>query len=320
LKERTMSDIPEVVRAEYRGGFKIRVSFDDGVEGTVDFSDWLVGPVFEPLKESSYFARFVVDGGTVAWPNGADIAPETLHERAKASVGYRVRAAISRTIFFVAPEIGVPSNASGSSQRRSARRGTSVKGIASTTSIERRIARIVCFASTRTDSARTRRPSCSRSARTIAFPADCPSRMIAAGRSQAPRRGPSGLRRTRRMRPRRSIHATATATLRAFGRATRAGNSSTFPNACARQCKRTGHWPHSGARGVHTVAPSSINAWFHAPGLRPFTRVSAIDQYVFSVAAPVPRTANNRENTRFTLPSTTADSRPKARLAMAPAV
>jgi uncharacterized protein DUF2442 len=77
--------LPVVVSAEYGGEFKIRVVFNDGVEGTIDFTDWLTGPVFEPLKERSYFMRFFVEGGTVTWPNGADIAPETLHERAKAS-------------------------------------------------------------------------------------------------------------------------------------------------------------------------------------------------------------------------------------------
>ena len=77
--------LPVVIRAEYRGDYKIRVAFNDGVEATVDFSDWLDGPIFELLKDSAYFARFFIDGGTVAWPNGADIAPETLHRRAKAA-------------------------------------------------------------------------------------------------------------------------------------------------------------------------------------------------------------------------------------------
>jgi hypothetical protein len=78
-----MSFLPVVVSAEYLGEFKIRLSFNDGVEGTVDFSKWLEGPVFEPLRDPAYFRQFFVDGGTVAWANGADIAPETLYEQAK---------------------------------------------------------------------------------------------------------------------------------------------------------------------------------------------------------------------------------------------
>jgi hypothetical protein len=78
-----MNVVPAVVRAEYQGEFKIRLVFNDGVDAPVDFSQWLSGPVFEPLKDPKYFARFFVDAGTVAWPNGADIAPETLHQHAK---------------------------------------------------------------------------------------------------------------------------------------------------------------------------------------------------------------------------------------------
>jgi hypothetical protein len=80
-----MEFLPTVVRAEYLDGFKIRLKFNDGVEDAIDFSDWLEGPIFEPLKDPAYFARFFLDGGTVSWPNGADIAPETLYWRAKAS-------------------------------------------------------------------------------------------------------------------------------------------------------------------------------------------------------------------------------------------
>ena len=78
-----MQFLPTVIEAEYRGGYIIKLTFNDGVEETIDFAQWLEGPVFEPIKDLSYFQRFFLEGGTVTWPNGADIAPETLHELAK---------------------------------------------------------------------------------------------------------------------------------------------------------------------------------------------------------------------------------------------
>ena len=80
-----MEFLPTVIRAEYRGAYRIHLAFNDGVENTVDFSQWLDGPIFEPLKDLEYFQRFFVEGGTVTWPNGADVAPETLYARAKSS-------------------------------------------------------------------------------------------------------------------------------------------------------------------------------------------------------------------------------------------
>ncbi|HYM04918.1 MAG TPA: DUF2442 domain-containing protein, partial [Terriglobales bacterium] len=74
-----MTLLPSVIRAEYRGGFRIHVTFNDNSEKTIDFRRWLDGPVFEPLKSPEYFRRFFIDGGAVAWPNGADIAPETMY-------------------------------------------------------------------------------------------------------------------------------------------------------------------------------------------------------------------------------------------------
>lgn len=79
-----MDFLPTVIEAEYRGGYRINLTFNDGVAETIDFEQWLEGPVFEPLRDVGYFQRFFLEGGTVAWPNGADIAPETLHELAKA--------------------------------------------------------------------------------------------------------------------------------------------------------------------------------------------------------------------------------------------
>jgi hypothetical protein len=72
--------MPSVVSAEYEDGHRIRLWFGEGTVKTVDFRKWLHGPVFEPLKDPSYFRRFFLEAGTVVWPNGADIAPETLYE------------------------------------------------------------------------------------------------------------------------------------------------------------------------------------------------------------------------------------------------
>ncbi len=74
-----MTTLPFVVRAEYRGGHRVHLLFHDGREKTLDFSRWLVGPVFEPPKDLAYFQRLFLEAGTVTWPNGADITPETLY-------------------------------------------------------------------------------------------------------------------------------------------------------------------------------------------------------------------------------------------------
>jgi len=79
------SFLPTVIRAEYRGKYRIHVTFNDGLAATIDFGRWLDGPVFEPLKDEQFFRRFFLDGGTVVWPNGADIAPETLYDEARSS-------------------------------------------------------------------------------------------------------------------------------------------------------------------------------------------------------------------------------------------
>ena len=69
-----------VVAARHVADYRVRLRFSDGAEKTVDFSKWLHGPVFEPLRDLRAFKKFFLSGGTVCWPNGADIAPETLRQ------------------------------------------------------------------------------------------------------------------------------------------------------------------------------------------------------------------------------------------------
>ncbi len=79
-----METLPTVVKAEYLSGYLVAITFADGTSATVNFADWLNGPICEPLREPEYFRRFFIEAGTLAWPNGADIAPETLYQRARA--------------------------------------------------------------------------------------------------------------------------------------------------------------------------------------------------------------------------------------------
>jgi hypothetical protein len=75
--------VPVVVAAKALPGFRLHLSFDDGVSGELDMASRLFGPVFEPLKDERYFAQVRVNHelGAVVWPNGADFAPDVLHDR-----------------------------------------------------------------------------------------------------------------------------------------------------------------------------------------------------------------------------------------------
>src|ERR1700726_617767 len=61
-------------------GHRLEVQFEDGVSGTVNLTDDLFGPVFEPLKDEALFAQVRLDEfGAPCWPNGADIAPDRIY-------------------------------------------------------------------------------------------------------------------------------------------------------------------------------------------------------------------------------------------------
>lgn len=75
-----MNYLPQVTQAKYITGFIVSTCFDDGTKKHIDISQWFKGPVFEPLKNMKMFKKFFIEGGTIAWPNGVDIAPEALYE------------------------------------------------------------------------------------------------------------------------------------------------------------------------------------------------------------------------------------------------
>ncbi|HEY5344593.1 MAG TPA: DUF2442 domain-containing protein [Solirubrobacteraceae bacterium] len=79
-----MDKLIDVTGVEVIGDHKLRLTFEDGLVGDIDFTGRHWRRVFEPLADQSFFAQVRVDPeiGTIVWPNGVDMAPETLYERA----------------------------------------------------------------------------------------------------------------------------------------------------------------------------------------------------------------------------------------------
>jgi len=75
--------LPRVTAVRHVRAHTLWLRFSDGLEGEIDLTsrfDDLAGPVLAPLRDERLFSRVRIDAGTLAWPNGADWAPEALHE------------------------------------------------------------------------------------------------------------------------------------------------------------------------------------------------------------------------------------------------
>lgn len=76
---------PDITEARVVRHGVLALTFADGLRGEVDVLDRMRGPVFEQARTARGFAKVEVDGetGTVTWPGGADLAPDTLYMRVR---------------------------------------------------------------------------------------------------------------------------------------------------------------------------------------------------------------------------------------------
>ncbi len=77
---------PRLKRAEVLHDHVVRVSYAGGLTAEVDLGYVLeLGPVFEPLRDPAFFRQLKAsrEANTITWPNGADLAPETLYAAAQ---------------------------------------------------------------------------------------------------------------------------------------------------------------------------------------------------------------------------------------------
>jgi hypothetical protein len=79
---------PDITAASVVRHGVLRLTFADGLEGELDVLGRMRGPVFEAARTPEGFARVEVDPetGTVVWPGGADLAPDTLYERVRTGI------------------------------------------------------------------------------------------------------------------------------------------------------------------------------------------------------------------------------------------
>jgi len=76
---------PEITAVSVVRHGVLRLTFADGLAGEVEVLDRMRGRVFEQARTPEGFAAVEVDAetGTVVWPGGADLAPETLYEHVR---------------------------------------------------------------------------------------------------------------------------------------------------------------------------------------------------------------------------------------------
>ena len=74
--------IHRVTSVDYLGGYRLRVSFDDGLTRDLDLEPVLEGELYGPLRDPAVFAEVSLDPEvhTLVWPSGADFDPAILHD------------------------------------------------------------------------------------------------------------------------------------------------------------------------------------------------------------------------------------------------
>src|SRR3989338_9730209 len=75
----------DIKEARYVDGYKLEIIFEDGKKGIVDLQEYArKGGLFDRFSDLEYFKQFYINKelNVLCWPDGLDIAPETLYSKA----------------------------------------------------------------------------------------------------------------------------------------------------------------------------------------------------------------------------------------------
>jgi hypothetical protein len=76
-----MSHLEEVTKVSPLAGYKLELRFKSGDHRVFDCSPYLNKGLFQALQNEAVFRQVKLCGGSVAWPGGLDLSPETLFDR-----------------------------------------------------------------------------------------------------------------------------------------------------------------------------------------------------------------------------------------------
>lgn len=69
-----------VIDVDYIKDYELFITFSDGSRKIVNLKPYLTGEVFGELLDMKKFIQYGLTRTTIEWANGADLAPEFLHD------------------------------------------------------------------------------------------------------------------------------------------------------------------------------------------------------------------------------------------------
>lgn len=70
---------PRVISVQAENYHVLLLEFANGEKKHFDVSPYIGKGIFSPLSDESFFRRVTVFLGSIQWPNGADLCPDTLY-------------------------------------------------------------------------------------------------------------------------------------------------------------------------------------------------------------------------------------------------
>ncbi len=70
----------KITDADYIKDYELLITFNDGMRKYVNLKPYLTGEVFGELLDVGKFVQYGLNGYTIEWANGADLAPEFLYD------------------------------------------------------------------------------------------------------------------------------------------------------------------------------------------------------------------------------------------------